>query len=101
MTEDVTFALLGPVRMWRSETEVPAGSPQQRALVAMLLIQDGRVASFDEIYAVGSLNLPPTGSGTNRGGRLKSHVSSSGARVSGAVPGTVAATSSRYEPTAR
>lgn len=61
MTEDITFALLGPVRIWRSGTEVPAGSPQQRALVAMLLLQDGRVASFDEICAALWDDDPPRG----------------------------------------
>lgn len=51
MSDIVTFALLGPVRMWRAGIEIPAGSPQQRALVAMLLLHEGRVAGIDDLAA--------------------------------------------------
>lgn len=71
VTEDVTFALLGPVRMWRSGTEMPVGSPQQRGLVAMLLLQGGRVSSFDEIYAALWGDDPPRGAF----GTLRTYVS--------------------------
>ncbi|MEU6174401.1 BTAD domain-containing putative transcriptional regulator [Streptantibioticus parmotrematis] len=43
------FALLGPVRAWRGEETLPAGSPQQRALLAALLLRGGRTATADEL----------------------------------------------------
>jgi DNA-binding SARP family transcriptional activator len=39
--EGVRFALLGPVRAWRGEVEVDLGPPQQRAVLAVLLVHDG------------------------------------------------------------
>ncbi|MFI8527546.1 BTAD domain-containing putative transcriptional regulator [Promicromonospora sukumoe] len=71
MSEEVTFALLGPVRMWRSGTEVPAGSPQQKALIAMLLLHEGRVASIDELTAALWDDAPPRGAF----GTLRTYVS--------------------------
>ncbi|MCQ4080669.1 tetratricopeptide repeat protein [Streptomyces sp. RB6PN25] len=43
------FALLGPVRAWRGDEPLPAGSPQQRALLAALLLRGGRTATADEL----------------------------------------------------
>lgn len=43
------FALLGPVRAWRGEELLAAGSPQQRALLAALLLRGGRTATADEL----------------------------------------------------
>ncbi|MCQ4042331.1 BTAD domain-containing putative transcriptional regulator [Streptantibioticus rubrisoli] len=43
------FALLGPVRAWDGENPLPAGSPQQRALLAALLLRGGRTATADEL----------------------------------------------------
>ncbi len=43
------FALLGPIRVWAGETLLPAGSPQQRALLAALLLRGGRTATADEL----------------------------------------------------
>ena len=43
------FALLGPVRAWRDGKPLPPGSPQQRALLAALLLRDGRTATADEL----------------------------------------------------
>ncbi len=43
------FALLGPVRAWHGENLLPAGSPQQRALLAALLLRGGRTATADEL----------------------------------------------------
>ena len=45
----VRFSVLGPVRAWRGETEVDLGSPQQRALLALLLVRAGRPVPMDEI----------------------------------------------------
>ncbi|RDI69286.1 hypothetical protein DFR76_101824 [Nocardia pseudobrasiliensis] len=35
------FEVLGPVRAWRGGVEVDLGSPQQRAVAAMLLLDGG------------------------------------------------------------
>ncbi|MFI0981254.1 BTAD domain-containing putative transcriptional regulator [Streptomyces sp. NPDC021093] len=46
---ELRFSLLGPVRAWRGGEPVPAGSPQQRALLALLLLRDGRTATAAEL----------------------------------------------------
>ncbi|MFI6427829.1 BTAD domain-containing putative transcriptional regulator [Promicromonospora sp. NPDC050880] len=71
MADDMTFALLGPVRMWRAGTELPAGSPQQRALAAMLLLHQGRVVSIDEMATALWRDEPPRGAF----GTLRTYVS--------------------------
>ncbi|MFF7330938.1 BTAD domain-containing putative transcriptional regulator [Streptomyces sp. NPDC090306] len=43
------FCVLGPVRAWRGETPLNTGSPQQRALLAALLVRDGRTATAAEL----------------------------------------------------
>ncbi|CCB75059.1 MULTISPECIES: AfsR/SARP family transcriptional regulator [Streptomycetaceae] len=43
------FALLGPVRAWHGDEPLPPGSPQQRALLAALLLRGGRTATADEL----------------------------------------------------
>jgi DNA-binding SARP family transcriptional activator len=45
------FSVLGPVRGWRGEDEVPLGSPQQRTLLAVLLLRRGHPAPVDELVA--------------------------------------------------
>jgi len=45
----VHFALLGPVQAWHGETEIDLGIPQQRALLALLLLRAGRPVPMDEI----------------------------------------------------
>ena len=42
MTADLRFALLGPVRAWRGQTELELGAPQQRSVLAALLLAEGR-----------------------------------------------------------
>ncbi|MER5405015.1 BTAD domain-containing putative transcriptional regulator [Streptomyces sp. NPDC002769] len=43
------FSVLGPVRAWRGEDSLPTGSPQQRALLAALLLREGRTATSGEL----------------------------------------------------
>ncbi|WP_328494771.1 NB-ARC domain-containing protein [Streptomyces sp. NBC_00414] len=43
------FSVLGPVRAWRGAQALPTGSPQQRALLAALLIREGRTATAGEL----------------------------------------------------
>ncbi|MET9932586.1 BTAD domain-containing putative transcriptional regulator [Streptomyces sp. NPDC006324] len=43
------FGVLGPVRAWRGDGAVPTGSPQQRALLAALLLRGGRTATAAEL----------------------------------------------------
>ncbi|WFB07849.1 tetratricopeptide repeat protein [Streptomyces sp. LX-29] len=43
------FAVLGPVRAWRDGEALNLGSPQQRALLAALLLRRGRTATAPEL----------------------------------------------------
>lgn len=47
--ESVRFAVLGPVRVWRGETELDPGGPQERAFLALLLVRAGEPVGLDEI----------------------------------------------------
>ncbi|MEU7240912.1 AfsR/SARP family transcriptional regulator [Streptomyces sparsogenes] len=55
------FAVLGPIRVQRGEEPVPTGSPQQRALLAALLLRGGRPAtSYELIDAIWGQDPPPS-----------------------------------------
>ncbi|GLW51127.1 regulatory protein AfsR [Streptomyces sp. NBRC 14336] len=43
------FGVLGPVRAWRGDEVLNTGSPQQRALLAALLLREGRTATAGEL----------------------------------------------------
>ncbi|WP_369205721.1 BTAD domain-containing putative transcriptional regulator [Streptomyces sp. PU-14G] len=43
------FALLGPVRAWRGDQPLGMGSPQQKALLAALLLRGGHTATAEEL----------------------------------------------------
>src|SRR3954471_2718814 len=43
------FSVLGPVRAWQGEEPLNTGSPQQRALLAALLLREGRTATAAEL----------------------------------------------------
>jgi hypothetical protein len=45
MFREVRFEVLGPVRGWHGDAELDLGSPQQRAVLAMLLLARGRSAT--------------------------------------------------------
>ncbi|WP_409471393.1 AfsR/SARP family transcriptional regulator [Streptomyces sp. HC307] len=47
--ETLRFSVLGPVRAWRGEESLNTGSPQQRALLAALLLREGRTATAAEL----------------------------------------------------
>ncbi|MFH8452540.1 AfsR/SARP family transcriptional regulator [Streptomyces fungicidicus] len=47
--ESLRFSVLGPVRAWRHDEPVATGSPQQRALLAALLLREGRTATAAEL----------------------------------------------------
>ncbi|MEU9922411.1 BTAD domain-containing putative transcriptional regulator [Streptomyces griseoluteus] len=54
------FGVLGPVRAWRGEVPVNTGSPQQRALLAALLLREGRTATAAELIdALWGTEPPP------------------------------------------
>lgn len=46
---ELRFGVLGPVRAWRGGEPLPSGSPQQRALLAALLLREGRTATAGEL----------------------------------------------------
>ncbi|WP_375256625.1 BTAD domain-containing putative transcriptional regulator [Streptomyces sp. MNP-20] len=48
-TSALRFGVLGPVRAWLGAEPLPTGSPQQRALLAALLLRGGRTATAAEL----------------------------------------------------
>ncbi|GIH20451.1 BTAD domain-containing putative transcriptional regulator [Rugosimonospora africana] len=46
------FTVLGPVRAWRGAQEIDLGAPQQRALLALLLVRAGRPVSLSDVVDV-------------------------------------------------
>ena len=58
--EALRFSLLGPLRAWRGPAELALGSPQQRAVLAMLLLSRGQaVAVADLVDGVWGTRPPP------------------------------------------
>jgi DNA-binding SARP family transcriptional activator/tetratricopeptide (TPR) repeat protein len=57
--ETFRFALLGPLRAWRGEHTVDVGTPQQQAVLAMLLARGGRPVDLDELVAGVWGDAPP------------------------------------------
>lgn len=63
----LTFQLLGPVRAWRGGRQLALGSPQQRAILAVLLLSHGRPVSVSELVdALWGEEPPPRAVGTLR-----------------------------------
>ncbi|MGW4807670.1 BTAD domain-containing putative transcriptional regulator [Kitasatospora sp. NPDC004272] len=58
--QELRISLLGPVRAWRGATELAIGSPQQRAVLAMLAANPGRVLPVAElVYGLWGSSEPP------------------------------------------
>ncbi|GAA4525444.1 AfsR/SARP family transcriptional regulator [Amycolatopsis samaneae] len=43
------FEVLGPLRAWRGDAEIPLGSPQQRSVLAMLVLREGTPVSIGDL----------------------------------------------------
>ena len=57
--DTVVFSVLGPVTAWRGGTEVDLGPPQQRAFLAVLLVQANRPVSLTEMVDTLWGDAPP------------------------------------------
>ncbi|WP_327393211.1 MULTISPECIES: BTAD domain-containing putative transcriptional regulator [unclassified Streptomyces] len=57
-------AVLGAVRAWRAEQELALGSPQQRAVLAALLLRRGRPTTIGELVDAIWGEAPPSGAVT-------------------------------------
>lgn len=74
------FALLGPVRAWHGATVLDVGTPQQQAVLAMLLLRAGRPVDLDELVdGVWGERPPRAAVGTVRtyASRLRTRLSAS------------------------
>src|SRR5438093_5942622 len=65
------FRILGPLSVRIDETEVPAGGPKQRALLALLLLSANRVVSRERLVE----ELFPEQSVNSADHALRNHVS--------------------------
>jgi len=59
--DDVQFGVLGPLEMSINGTAVPLGTPKQRAVLAMLLINRNRPVSVDALTGAAWEQGPPAG----------------------------------------
>lgn len=67
MREQLRYAVLGPIRAWRGQTEVDLGPPQQRAVLAALLLAEGKQVSSEELIdAVWGARAPVSAAGALR-----------------------------------
>jgi DNA-binding SARP family transcriptional activator len=67
MFRGLRFEVLGPVRGFTGETELHLGSPQQRGVLAMLLLARGRQVSMDGLIdGLWGAGVPRAGVGTVR-----------------------------------
>lgn len=68
-TDDaLRFRVLGPLEVWSDERPLVVGGPQQRALLALLLLHSGHVLSADRLVeCLWSRQPPPTARGLLQG----------------------------------
>lgn len=67
MFRGVKFEVLGPLRGFAGEEELQLGSPQQRGVLAMLLLARGRQVSLDGLIdGLWGADVPRAGAGTVR-----------------------------------
>ncbi|WP_079151799.1 BTAD domain-containing putative transcriptional regulator [Streptomyces sp. RTd22] len=67
MKERLRFSLLGPVRAWRGQDEIALGPPQQRAVLAVLLLAEGSQVSVGRLVdAVWGTEAPASARGILR-----------------------------------
>lgn len=88
MFRGVRFEVLGPVRGWLGETELELGSPQQRAVLAMLLLAHGRQVSLDGLIdGLWGERVPRSAAGTVRTyiSRLRRRLDDSGSGSAGGL----------------
>ncbi|GAA1331130.1 AfsR/SARP family transcriptional regulator [Pseudonocardia xinjiangensis] len=67
MDPALRFALLGQVRAWRDGVELDLGSRQQRAMLAVLLLREGRPVPVEEVaHELWGTDVPRGAAGTVR-----------------------------------
>lgn len=67
MFHGVRFELLGPVRGWRDGVELQLGAPQQRTLLAMLLLARGQQVPLEAMLdGLWGVDIPKAATGTVR-----------------------------------
>ena len=64
---ELKFSLLGPLRAWQGDTELSLGTPQQQAVLAMLVLAAGRPVTLEAmIDGLWEGDPPPGAAGTAR-----------------------------------
>jgi DNA-binding SARP family transcriptional activator len=59
------FRILGPIEVWNEDEQLQLGGPKQRALLALLLLDAGRVVSTDRLIDLLWGEHPPPTAGTS------------------------------------
>lgn len=85
MDRRLRFELLGRLRAWLGDTEMDLGTPQQQAVLGILLLQNGGLATTDQLIgAVWGENAPRAAAGM-----VRSYVSRLRRALGDGVPGDV------------